>query len=318
MNLIDVARQTWVVEGATGLAIATGLWRRSERAAMLDRITVVRPRHQNSPFAMPRTRNKFARKFDDLLALAGLTISRNDALRLWLVSCLGAIMFGSAIDARVGVLFGFTVLSGGPVALISLRHHSARRANAQLPALVRRIASELRVGGTVTSGMSEIASEPVGQERVTRHDGVATSALVSDCVRIQRRLDLGATLEGSLRIWCVERPTDGVRAAAGALVLASQVGGPAADALDGLANSLAARLSAIEETRAQSAQARASALVMVLAPVGYLVFSSSIDQRSLDVLLGTVIGRGCLAVGLVLDGLAVLWIRYLLRDRYST
>jgi tight adherence protein B len=131
--------------------------------------------------------------------------------------------------------------------------------------------------------------------------------------RMRARMELGVSLDGALSRWVEERPVAGVRAAAGALTLSSAVGGPAADAIDGLASSVADRIAATAETRAQSAQARASALVMVVAPIGYLLFASTIDQRSLDVLLGTTFGRACLGAGLALDALAVLWIRFLLR-----
>ena len=56
---------------------------------------------------------------------------------------------------------------------------------------------------------------------------------------------------------------------------APTVGGPAADALDGLASSLRDRLSVVAEARALSAQARYSAWVIGLAPIGYLVSTAA-------------------------------------------
>jgi tight adherence protein B len=105
-----------------------------------------------------------------------------------------------------------------------------------------------------------------------------------------------------------------VRAVAGALAVATTVGGRAADALDGLAASLRERLGAAAEARALSSQARLSAMVVGAAPMGYLAFSALVDPSSVSVLLTTATGRVCLAVGVVLDALAVLWMRRVVRD----
>ena len=56
-----------------------------------------------------------------------------------------------------------------------------------------------------------------------------------------------------------------------------------------------------------------SAFVVGGAPVAYLVFVSLTDPGSLDMLLATNAGRVCLLVGLVLQGLAGLWMRTLLK-----
>jgi tight adherence protein B len=92
------------------------------------------------------------------------------------------------------------------------------------------------------------------------------------------------------------------------------MGGRAAAALDGLATSLRARLDAAAEAHALSAQARLSAVVVGVAPLGYLVFSTLIDRRAITVLLATGIGRLCLAIGLGLEALAALWIRRIVRS----
>jgi tight adherence protein B len=68
----------------------------------------------------------------------------------------------------------------------------------------------------------------------------------------------------------------------------------------------------MREAHALSAQARISAFVVGGAPVAYLVFVSLADPGSLNVLLTTTAGQACLTVGLLLEGLAALWMRALL------
>ena len=121
-------------------------------------------------------------------------------------------------------------------------------------------------------------------------------------------------MSDALEGWPAEHDAPGVRAAAGALAVATTLGGRAADAIDGLASSLRHRLDASAEARALSAQSRLSAVVVGAAPIGYLAFSSLIDPGSVTALVGTGVGRVCLVLGLALEGLAALWIRRIVRS----
>ena len=104
----------------------------------------------------------------------------------------------------------------------------------------------------------------------------------------------------------------GTRAAAGALAVATTMGGRSADAIDGLATSLRHRLDAEAEARALSAQARLSAVVVGAAPLGYVVFAGVVDPTSVTALVGTGVGRVCLVLGLGCEALAAVWIRRIL------
>ena len=110
----------------------------------------------------------------------------------------------------------------------------------------------------------------------------------------------------------MERDVGDVRAVAGALAVAETLGGRSAHALDGLAASLRDRIGAAAEARSLSAQARLSAVVVGASPLAYLVFSALVDPGSVGVLVGTGAGRACLVVGLLLEGVAALWMRRIL------
>ena len=104
-----------------------------------------------------------------------------------------------------------------------------------------------------------------------------------------------------------------MEATAGALALSATVGGRAAESLDALAASLRDRLAVADEARALSAQARYSAWVIGIAPIGYIVTSAAVDPRSLHLLLGTMGGRGVRAAGIGLELLGVAWMRRIVR-----
>jgi tight adherence protein B len=64
---------------------------------------------------------------------------------------------------------------------------------------------------------------------------------------------------------------------------------------------------------AQAAQARASATVVGLAPVGVLGLMAMVDSSSARVLVGSPVGLACLGLGLAMDGLAVWWMAAMIR-----
>ena len=195
-------------------------------------------------------------------------------------------------------------LVAGPVALRIASGRADERVVGALPTALDRIAAELRVGGTVPEAIRAFSLDDGALD-----DG----ALAPDLRRVATRMDLGIGLNDALANWRRERPLAGVDAVAGALSVAGSLGGSSAGALEGLAASLRARHAATSEARALSAQARASAVVVGLAPVGYLAFASAADPGSVSVLLDRGVGRVCLVLGLAMEACAALWMRALLR-----
>ena len=109
------------------------------------------------------------------------------------------------------------------------------------------------------------------------------------------------------------RPGPGVRLAVAALCLGIDTGGAQARAVDGVAATIRERLAVEAEVRALSSQARMSALVIGLAPLGFGVFAAATDPRTSDFLLRTPGGLVLLVAGLLLDGAGWLWMQRLCR-----
>lgn len=112
--------------------------------------------------------------------------------------------------------------------------------------------------------------------------------------------------------WAVERPGTGVGLVADALALAGHSGGSQADALLGVAGTLRERQALGREVRALGSQARASAAVLVVTPIGFAAVVALVDPRIRHVLLATPLGWACLATGLLLDAMGAAWMRRLL------
>ena len=179
------------------------------------------------------------------------------------------------------------------------RHRSDRRLLAALPDALDRLAADLRSGGSLLAALEALAA---GQD-----------PLAADLGDICDRVAAGHPLADALAAWPDQRPLPAVAAVAAALEVAASVGGRSATALEGLAAGLRDRHDTQREAAALSAQARVSALVVGLAPVGSLGFSVLADRRVPAALVGTGPGRICLAAGIGLDALAFVWMHRVLR-----
>ena len=284
-----------VVVGMTGGVATWWLARVARHAAVRDRL---RARSRTSWLKLPA---RVRAVFDRALVAAALDLDADRAAGLWATSLGVGGVLGYAFGG-VALAIGGALLAALLPALVlwSLRHRHARRVAVAVPEMLERIASELRAGGTINSGIVAIAK--------------SESALAPDFERVDARARLGAPFVDALRDWSDERSAPGVDAAAGALAMCTTVGGRSADALDGLATSLRDRLAVSAEADALSAQARMSAVVVGGGPVAYLAWSALVDPRSVHALLATTAGRACLAIGLVLEGLGALWMRRIVRS----
>jgi tight adherence protein B len=223
------------------------------------------------------------------------------AVSTWVWSVTVAAVLGLAVGGpQVAFGCGAVAFVTLPVVVVAMRERRGRQVAEAVPDMLERVASELRSGGTIVTAITA---------------GAATEGpLAADLARVDARVRLGATLSDALRSWSRERIVTGVDASAGALAMCASVGGASADALDGLASSLRDRFAVASEARALSAQARMSAIVVGGAPVAYLAWSAIIDPHSVHVLLGTAVGRVCLAAGFALEVLGASWMRAIVRS----
>jgi tight adherence protein B len=187
-----------------------------------------------------------------------------------------------------------------PVAAARRRRRDAALA-AALPDLLDRVAGGLRAGAAPHGALADAAAGPDVPE-----------GLAADLATVSGRAgEVG--LGPALATWVEERPLPAVAAVAAALRVTVGAGGPGATALEGLASALRDRHDAAAEVAALSAQARLSALVVGAAPLASLAFSVLADRRVAPTLIAAAPGRGCLLAGLVLEGLAAVWMRRIVR-----
>ncbi len=219
---------------------------------------------------------------------------------------------GVAALAGVGgfVIAGPVVGIAAAVALVGGWHLRRRRRAArvvaerdeQLADSVRAIASALRAGMSVPQAIGFAARESVPPLQAT------WSAMDAG-------LALGSPFEHALDRWVVDVGTDDARLVAGVLRLNRRSGGDLPTTLDQVASTLRERHAAAREVRALTAQARLSGTILGVLPVGFFAFLWITSRNEIEGAFRTPAGVGAIGLGLVLEGLAFLWIRHLLEVR---
>lgn len=203
---------------------------------------------------------------------------------------LAAVGPGAAVATLV-------VLAGVPALVVAGRRGRwAHAVDAALPDALDAIARAVRTGASLPQAIGEVAPAVPGRLGRDLRDVGATSGS-------------GVAFVSCLDGWATRSPTPGVRLSSAALALAAESGGRAAEAVDGVATTLRAELAVAAEVRAQSSQARMSALVIALAPVAFGVLAAGTDDRTATFLLRTPIGSACLVGGITLDLLAAWWMQ---------
>lgn len=225
-----------------------------------------------------------------------------DDPRFVVTACAGAgWLVGGVLAGSPGAVI---VAAGGatlPIVLRRRRRARARRLiDGQLVDAVAVVASALRTGRSLPQAL-ELAGAEVG------------APLGPTLTQSADRVRLGEPLDTALQEWEERLGTADARLVAGVLRLHRRTGGALASALDELGQTLRARLRGDGEVRALTAQARLSAAILGLLPLGFFLFLSVVSRRDIEAAYRTTAGASAIAVGIVLEGLAFLWIRRLLR-----
>lgn len=172
-----------------------------------------------------------------------------------------------------------------------------RRQVASLPLLLHGLSRSLRAGSTLHTALQHVAAD----------SSVAGEAFV----RAAQRVHDGAPVREEVDRWAstlAHRDADLVRAVVNT---GAATGAALASSFDRAAASLQERAELQREISALTAQARASALLLTVAPIAFLAVLTMADPGIIRFAASTAVGRVALVVGVVLDAAGWLWMRWL-------
>jgi tight adherence protein B len=165
---------------------------------------------------------------------------------------------------------------------------------------VRAIGAALRAGMSLPGAISFAAAE-------------VPAPLGPQLRQVVERHGLGVPLDASLAEWAEAGGSADARLVASVLELHHRTGGDAPVVLEQVARTLADRRAARAEIRALTAQARLSGAILGLLPIGFFLFLSATSREDMAAAYRSPAGLTAIVAGLVLQALAFLWIRRLLR-----
>ena len=217
------------------------------------------------------------------------------------VSGLGTAAIGAAIAGLPGLVIVGIAGTVAPV-MVRRRRAAANRARLQeqMLDLVTSLASAMRTGRSLEQSLAIAGAE------LERPLGPTVTSMVD-------RVALGTRLEDALTEWSDDLGSADARLVVGVLRLHRRAGGSLSGPLDELITTLRARRAGARELRSLTAQARLSAAILGLLPIGFFLFLSVISRRDIEQAIATPAGAGAIGVGLSLQGAAFVWIRSLLR-----
>lgn len=237
----------------------------------------------------------------------------------------GRLELATTVQARVPVVtkndllvFGSAALVGWAVARVPgaliavviaavVRTVRRRRALAVTPVAVEErfadavgaLAAAVRSGASLTQAIRYAATEAMPPVR-------------DDLAGIVEQLDTGIALDRAMRSWSATRPNANVELVVGALELHRRSGGDLPAVLDQVVGAIRDRVSISREVRSLTAQARMSAWILGLLPVGFFAFLWLTSRRDIEGAMSTPVGIACVIGGLILELGAFAWIRKLL------
>jgi tight adherence protein B len=194
-------------------------------------------------------------------------------------------------------------VGGGAMPFVRERRRAKRRAaqiEEQLVDAVSAIATALRSGRSLAQAL-EVAGEEVGDPLGSILGETASS------------VQLGVPLDDALGSLGERIGGPDARLVTGVLRLHRRTGGALAASLDDLTRTLRSRRDGARELRSLTAQARLSAAILGLLPLGFFLFLSVVARGDVESAYHSATGASAIGIGLALQGVAFLWIRRILR-----
>ena len=267
----------------------------SRRVAVIGRVSGVPPRSPDRVRSLTAVWREPPTALTAALQRAELALDARQVWRWWTravlgATCLGLLLAGPVLGAIAGAIAAGSPLIGAAV----LRSRADAGYDATLASALDAIGRGVRSGGSLPLAVTEAAASVRGR-------------VAADLEQIASSVQRGRPFAEAVQEWRAVRDRASVRLTVGALVLATQTGGPPARVIEDVAAAIRVRLQVAREAHALAAQARLSAIVVGVAPLGFMLVSSLSDPRNARVLFGTPIGIACLLTGLALDAVGARW-----------
>lgn len=227
-------------------------------------------------------------------------VLRSARVRLWVMGVAAGVL-GWMVAGPMGAGVGLAAAAAAPALM---RRRAAARSRAlledQLSDAVSSMSAGVRAGLSLAQALAFAAEE-------------GEAPLASSLRGIVDRAALGVPLGSALDRWCEAQGSGDARLVGGVLRLHRRSGGDLPTVLDALCETLRERRAAAREIRSLTAQARMSGAILGLLPIAFFAFLMLTSRQDMQSALRSPVGLSAIVTGLVMQGVAFVWIRHLLR-----
>jgi tight adherence protein B len=268
---------------------------------------VLVPRRAGSPAALADgLLGEGARRSDleDRLELAGVGTPAPTVVLRVVIATAGAFVLGvvlavlrpSPLSFLVAPLVAVAVLLGARF-LLERRIRRRREAfAAQLDDSLSLVASSLRAGHSLAHAIDAVSHE-------------AESPTAEEFARVLNQHRLGRDLGEALQLGAERLRSDDLAWVAQAVAIHREIGGNLSEVLDHVGETIRERAQIRRQVATLSAEGRMSANVLIALPVVVAIVLAVVSPGYLTAFLTTPLGWLLIAVGLVLFGVGVVWLR---------
>lgn len=240
---------------------------------------------------------RFDAWFERMMAETGTNFSSLTAILCMLAAglALGGGLFvwrDNLLLAAAGLAVG--ILGVGAI-FYYLRYQRLLRIDTQLPEVLEFIARAVRAGETLDQGIALVAETSIEP----------TASELRICVK---QLELGLSMDATLRALTQRVPLMELRLFAAALVLQRRSGGSLATTLERFAKAIRERHAYRRQLRVATASSRWAAIVIVTASLGMLIYLFGWQPEYINQFLDSRMGQVVFATALILQAVGVLWV----------
>jgi tight adherence protein B len=232
---------------------------------------------------------------------AGIALTVSEALLLASVAAAAAGGgFGVTHGVAAGTLASAAWVGAAWLCLVGMRDRRVRRLDLQLPAALDLVIAQLRAHRSTAEALTEAAhrvSGPLGQE----------------CGRVIEEVRLGASLAQALDALRRRIPSRPLGTVVTAILVTDRTGGNLAEFLARQSRIVRDQVGFLQEVRAVTAHARATAAILTLLPIGVAAAMYLLDPGFFAPMLSSGMGRALLTGAATMELLGWLVIRAMIR-----
>lgn len=244
-------------------------------------------------------------KMESELAAAGIKISGEEFLQIWVVAIFGPALILAMF--RVSVITIMAVMIMGlalpPMMISSARKKKAALFNKQLGEGLMVMSNSLRAGYSFQTAMESIAKD-------------MQPPLSEEFQMTLREMEMGLPLETALKHMVERTKNDDVKILVSAILISSQVGANLADVIDSIAGTIRERIELREQIGVLTAQGRLSGTIVGLLPIVVVLFLMITNPSYIMGFVETPIGIAMMIAGIVMEIMGFVVINRLVDIKY--